>query len=138
MTDAEVLGHLSQLVTEIAKRGKLQMQADKRNALLRTTVIPSERVAQLLTDVTELMGPAVKPAGTTAMFKNWFDPFFKAVGGAEKQQSLFRRELTDRLSLYIAFWPWASDPARTSVRIGIACWDDTRRQALELLINPPV
>lgn len=137
-TDAEVLGQLSLLVTELARRGSLQMQADKRNALLRTTVVPSDRVPQLLATAAELMGPPVKPAGASSMWRNWFDPFFKAVGGAEKPQSLFRRELADQLALYVAFWPWASDPGRTSLRIGLACWNIPRRQALELLINPPV
>lgn len=133
-----MLGQFSRLVSALAKRGALQIRADTHNVLLRTTVVPSDRVPQLLPVVTELMGPAVKPAGTSAMWKNWFDPFFKAVGGSEKQQRLFRRDLADRLSLYVAFWPWASDPTRTSLRIGVACWDDARRQALERLINPPV
>ena len=134
MDDAEVLKQLAALIADMAQRGALQIQADRRDALVRTTVVPSTRVPQLLDMVTELMGPAVKPAGEGAFWKNWFDPFVKAVGGIQKDQSLFRKPLVGDLSLYCAFWPWASDATRTSLRIGICCGDD-RRKALEAILK---
>ena len=131
MTESEVLGQLSWLVNELAQRASVKLGLDQRSVLVRSTVVPSDRLATLIPIVTELMGPPVKPAGETARWKNWFDPFFKSVGGCEKQQSLWARPIEDRVTLYLAFWPWASEPTRTSVRAGIACWDEARRFKLE-------
>ena len=137
MDDSQVITELSTAVHELNKRASLQLASDARNKLLCTTVVPTEKVQSVLDAVTELMGPAVKPAGQSAWFKNWFDPFFKSVGGIQREQTLFRRELTAGLSLYCAFWPWASDPKRTSVRVGISCGDDARRKALTERISAP-
>jgi len=129
MEDSQVINELSTVVGELGKRASLKLTTDQRNALLCTTVVPSDRVASLLDVVAGLMGPAVKPAGKSAWLKNWFDPFYRSVGGIQREQTLFRRELAAGLSIYCAFWPWASDPKRTSIRVGVSC-DDARRKAL--------
>lgn len=136
MTEAEILGRLSWLVQELGTKANLKLAADKRNVLVQSTVIPSDRVPQLIPVVSELLGPAAKPAGETARWKNWFDPFFKAVGGCEKQQSLWSKPVDDKVALYLAFWPWASEPTRTSLRAGIACWDPAQLGRLEAFMKP--
>jgi hypothetical protein len=135
MDESQIVSALAKLVTDLATRGSLSLAADRRNALLRVTVVPTDKVASLVGLVTELMGPAVKPAGETAWWKNWFDPFYRAVGGIQREQTLFQQQLEGEVSLYCAFWPWASEPKRTSMRVGIACADESRRKALEKLLG---
>lgn len=134
MDESQIIGALGKLVTDLATRGSLSLAADQRNVLLRVTVVPTDKVSTLVGLVTELMGPAVKPAGQTAWWKNWFDPFYRSVGGIQREQTLFQKKIGDGVSLYCAFWPWASEPKRTSLRVGISCPDESRRKALEKLL----
>src|SRR2546423_270076 len=136
MEDSQVINELSVVVAELVKRASLEMQPDRRNVLMRTTVVPTDKVPRVLDVVAELLGPAVKPAGKSAWWKNWVDPFYRSVGGIQREQTLFRRELCAGLSLYCAFWPWASDPKRVSIRVGISCGDEARRKALEERLTP--
>lgn len=135
MTEAEILGRLSWLVSELGAKADLKLNADKRNVLVQSTVIPSDRVPKLIPVVTELMGAPIKPAGESAIWKNWVDPFFKAVGGCERQQSLWSKPIEAKSALYLAFWPWASEPTRTSLRAGIACWDSAQLARLEAYVK---
>jgi hypothetical protein len=131
MDDDQALGALSQLVNDLRTRGPLDLRPDRRNPLVYTTVVGATRVGELGTLVAEMLGPAYKPAGESARWKNWFDPFVKSVGGIEAQQTLYRKELEGPFSLYCAFWPWASEPTRCSLRVGLSCLDTPRRVALE-------
>ena len=136
MDDSQVLAELGKVVGELRERGPLDLRRDKRDPLLHTTVVGTPRVADLTAIVANVLGQPYKPAGKGAFFMSWFDPFVKAVGGVERQQTLFRRDLVPGLSLYCAFWPWASEPGRTSIRIGLACLDAKRAKSLADLSAP--
>lgn len=131
MDDDQALGALSRLVNDLRSRGPLDLRPDRRNPLVYTTVVGAARVEELGRLVAELLGPPFKPAGESARWKNWFDPFVKSVGGIETQQTLYRKDLEGPFALYGAFWPWASEPTRCSLRVGLSCLDKPRRVALE-------
>lgn len=131
MDDDAALGELSRLVNDLRTRGGVDLRPDRRSPLIYSTVVGVERVDTLSKLVSELLGPPFKPAGEGAFFMNWFDPFVKSVGGIERAQTLYRRDLQAPFALYVAFWPWASEPTRCSLRAGLSCLDAPRRDALE-------
>lgn len=131
MDDDAALGELSRLVNDLRERGSMDLRPDRRSPLIYSTVIGTQRVDELQKLVFGLLGPPFKPAGESAWWKNWFDPFVKSVGGIERAQTLYRRDLEGPFALYVAFWPWASEPTRCSLRVGLTCLDVPRRAALE-------
>lgn len=131
MEDDEALAQFSRLVADLKAKGPLELKPDRQNPLLYTTVVGAQRIYELKVLVSSMLGQPYKPSGESAMWKNWFDPFVKSVGGIEKQQTLYRRGLDEPFALYAAFWPWASDNTRCSLRIGLSCTDSPRRVELE-------
>ncbi|MBI4863657.1 MAG: hypothetical protein HY815_25870 [Candidatus Riflebacteria bacterium] len=109
------------LIGALRERARLSMQLDPTNRLLHTGVVSSRGIEKVAEVVRGRMGPAYKPAGQWALWKNWFDEFVKAVGGIRSEQTLFRLDLNPDVTLFCAFWPWASDPDRVSVRVGLQC-----------------
>jgi hypothetical protein len=99
--------------------------------LLFTGVAESVVIEHLTERVAEHFGPPYKAAHQGAFFMNLFDGFVKAVGGVNRDQTLFRKDFEDGVTLYCAFWPWGSNPVKTSVRLGLLCRSHTRRRDLE-------
>ena len=106
-------GHLKQFDIEINE--------DSRGPLLYTGVVRSEIIVQITPYVERHFGIPYKGSGKSAMMKNLFDPFNKALNGLRKEQTAYRMDISRGLILYCAFWPWGSNPDNTSVRIGLLC-----------------
>lgn len=92
--------------------------------LLYCGVANSDIISQLTPIVEEYFGKPYKPAGETAFFKNLLDPFIKTVGGIRTEQTLYKKDIDNGVVLYCAFWPWGSDPVRTSIRLGLICYSE--------------
>lgn len=84
-------------------------------------VANSDIVEALTPEVEKYFDEPYKKAGDSAFWGNLFDSFIKSVGGINKDQTLYRKQIDDGIFLYCAFWPWGSDPIRTSIRIGLMC-----------------
>lgn len=110
---------MRRLASEISSRLGLELRYNLE--LLYVTVLPSGTLSQLEALLMEHLGAAYKPRGRTAIFKNFFDRFVQGVGGIQRNQGLFRRDFGTDISLYAAIWPWASDPMKVSLRVGIYC-----------------
>ena len=103
---------------------------DSCGELLYTGVAQSNVIDQLSVKVAEYFGKPYKAKGEGAFWANWFDSFVKSVGGIENDQTLYRKDISETIIIYCAFWPWGSNPVKTSVRIGILCKDDEERSRL--------
>lgn len=95
--------------------------ADAGDPLLYSGVVGSDVIAEITPTVEKYFGRAFKPAGQGAFLKNIIDGFTKDIGGIRKEQTVFRKQVSASLNLYCAFWPWGSDPIKTTVRIGVLC-----------------
>lgn len=122
---------LLSVIRELRSKRRLELRPDDRDKLLYSCVITSANVPQVAEAVQNLMGVPFKPAGTSAVWKNWFDPFVRGIGGIRRNQSLYRKDLPEGSIVYCAFWPWASDPTRVSIRLGLQCPDEAVRARLE-------
>ena len=112
------------LIGKLEKEFGLKPNTDIDDPMLYCGVAQSNLIEQLTPLVEEYFGSAYKPAGETAFFKNLFDKFIKAVGGGRKEQTLFKKDIDEGVVLYCAFWPWGTQPVKTSVRIGLVCYSE--------------
>ena len=103
---------------------------DSCGELLYTGVAQSDVIDELSKEVAKFFGEPYKAKGDGAFWANWFDSFVKSVGGIENDQTLYRKEVSSTVTMYCAFWPWGSNPVKTSVRIGVLCNDDNERSRL--------
>lgn len=129
----EIRKHLK-IIDLIEDKFKIKANNDVDDPLLYCGVADSNIMSELAVEVEKVFGPAYKPAGEGAFFKNFFDKFVREVGGARKEQTLYRIAIDEMTCLYCAFWPWGSNPVKTSVRIGLVCYgaDERDNYAREL------
>lgn len=124
------------LIAELKERFAVEQNKGSCAPLLYTGVIRSEIIGEISPVVENYFGAPIKVAGQNAFLKNLYDDLAKAVGGMRKEQTFFRKDVSPGIILYCAFWPWGSDPARTSVRIGLLCSsDEVERQMSEALVG---
>jgi hypothetical protein len=112
------------LIDVIEKKYGIKPNNDVEEPLLYCGVANSDLIAKLSA---EFFGKPYKAAGKGAFFMNFFDRFVREVGGARKEQTLYRKEFGDQICMYCAFWPWGSQPVKTSVRIGLVCYGADER-----------
>ncbi|HOY67376.1 MAG TPA: hypothetical protein PLP29_10835 [Candidatus Ozemobacteraceae bacterium] len=120
-----------QLIDELKRQFSVRRHPDGCSKLLYTGVAESNLIDKLMPVVEKRFGPAYKPAGQSALLKNWFDGFVKGVGGIRRDQTLFRLDISPELSMFCAFWPWGSEPVKTSIRIGLLCADEDLEKKME-------
>ncbi|MDD2997540.1 MAG: hypothetical protein EOM80_10255 [Erysipelotrichia bacterium] len=115
------------LIDLIEGQYKIKPNHDVDDPLLYCGVADSNIISQLNVEVEKYFGKAYKPAGEGAFFKNFFDRFIREVGGARKEQTLFKKDISGQVCMYCAFWPWGSNPVKTSVRLGLLCYGADER-----------
>lgn len=109
------------LISLLEKEFEMKPNYDSNDPLLYCGIVKSDLISKLESHVEEYFGKPYKPAGQSAFFKSMFDPFVKDIGGIRFEQTLYKKDITPGVVLYCAFWPWATDPQKTSIRIGLLC-----------------
>ena len=115
---------------ELHKQFGVRRNVDCEGDLLYGGVAETDLIAKITPLVENYFGKPYKAAGEGAFFKNLFDGFVKQVGGIRKDQTLYRLDLSDTAKLYCAFWPWGSNPIKTTVRIGLFSTDEEEEARL--------
>lgn len=115
------------VIEVLEKKFNLKPNNDVDEPLLYCGVAKTDIVKEIEKEVSKYFGEPYKPAGESAFFKNFFDRFIKHVGGARKDQTLFRKDIDEHACMYCAFWPWGTKPVKTSVRIGLVCYGADER-----------
>ncbi|GAB4272686.1 MAG: hypothetical protein Kow0029_11610 [Candidatus Rifleibacteriota bacterium] len=116
------------VIDVIEAKFKIKPNPDVDDPLLYCGVANSNIIEELSEEIEKYFGKPYKPAGEGAFFKNFFDRFVREVGGLRKEQTLYRKKIDDTTSVYCAFWPWGTNPVKTSVRIGLACFGADERE----------
>lgn len=124
-----------QLIEELKRQFSVRRHPDGCGTLLYTGVAESNVIEKLTPVVEKRFGAAYKPAGQSAILKNWFDGFVKGVGGIRRDQTLFRLDVTPEMMMFCAFWPWGSEPVKTSIRIGLICSDEDLEKKMEAALQ---
>lgn len=98
--------------------------SDSGDPLLYTGVAGSDIIKLISPTVEKYFGQPYKPAGKSSLLKNMTDSFSKAIGGMRKEQTVYRKSVSASVHLYCAFWPWGSNPVKTTVRVGLVSSSD--------------
>lgn len=111
------------IIKEIEEKYQIKKNLDVVECLMYCGVAHSNIIETLSVDVQEYFSTPYKSAGKGCFFANYFDKFLRAVGGIRKEQTLYRLPVSETTFLYCAFWPWGSNPTKTSIRIGLICYN---------------
>ncbi len=65
------------------------------------------------------LGPPAKDFGQPVAFAKDLQRIVNDLGGIRGDQCLFLKSLEGRQTVYAALWPWASDPRRITLKIGL-------------------
>ncbi|MBN1292033.1 MAG: hypothetical protein JXB48_09370 [Candidatus Latescibacteria bacterium] len=117
-THVNTIKQTVQLIQEVKSNFDIEI-TDSRDPQVFAGVVYSDILEKITPLVEKYFGPASKPAGKSAFITNLTDRFAKAIGGIRKEQTVFRKNVSSTLDLYCAFWPWGSNPVKTTVRIGV-------------------
>lgn len=118
------------LIPVLRKKYSLKTNSDASGDLLYCGIANSDIIKEITLDVEEFFGKPYKPAGKSMFFKNFFDLFLKQIGGIKSEQTLFKKQINEQMFMYCAFWPWGSNPVKTSVRVGLVCFGADERNFL--------
>ncbi|MBF0409970.1 MAG: hypothetical protein HQM10_21685 [Candidatus Riflebacteria bacterium] len=113
----------------------VKRNTDEDDPILFVGVAETNMIEQLRPVVEEYFGPPYKPAGTGSFWMNLFDSFVKSVGKIRKDQTLFKKDISPNIRLFCAFWPWGSEPVKTSIRIGIMFDSEAEEEELKKKIQ---
>lgn len=75
-----------------------------------------EHCCQLLSGT---FGPAAKEFGKTVRFTKSCQAVVDHLGGIRPDQCLFLKEEPNQPIAFAALWPWASNPDRTTLKVGV-------------------
>jgi len=69
--------------------------------------------------LTEALGPPAKEFGKAATFEPDMQRVVEQLGGIRTDQCLFLKPAGAQRVAYAALWPWASDPTRVTLKVGV-------------------
>ena len=75
-----------------------------------------ERCHKLLSGT---FGPAAKEFGKTVRFAKPAQAVVEHLGGIRPDQCLFLKEEPNQPTAFAALWPWASNPERITLKVGV-------------------
>ncbi|MDP3703274.1 MAG: hypothetical protein Q8R78_02675 [Candidatus Omnitrophota bacterium] len=64
-------------------------------------------------------GPAAKEFGKVVKFAGQHQIMVKQIGGVQPDQCLFIKDESNRPIAFAALWPWASNPQRVTLKVGV-------------------
>jgi hypothetical protein len=111
------------IIKEIEEKYQIKKNLDVVEDLMYCGVAHSNIIETLSVDVQQYFSTPYKAAGKGCFWGNYFDRFLRAVGGMRWEQTLYILEISETTFLYCAFWPWGSNPTKTSIRIGLICFN---------------
>ena len=107
------------LVDEIKTALELEVRVssgthDYFEAVVMTKDLPK------LTDILEKgLGQPLKPSGRDVRFTKEMQKIVDLIGGLRREQSFYAKNEREAEYLYAALWPWQSNPARITLKVGI-------------------
>ena len=82
-------------------------------------VLSRQDLARCAALLSEALGPAAKDFGQSPKLEPRVQRAIDARGGIRREQCLYVKPIASGQAVYAALWPWASDPTRITLKVGI-------------------
>ncbi len=82
-------------------------------------VFMSKDTVKMASVLKENIGDPVKPAGKDVRFDKKMQKIVDLIGGLRREQSFYVEDEGADKYMYVALWPWQSNPSKTTLKIGI-------------------
>ena len=107
------------LVEEINKTLKMEIRLTSKGGKYLEAVITLQDLDVLNSLLREHLGPATKVSGKEVYFPTKIQELVDSLGGLRIEQSFFYKQDGAQV-IYVAIWPWQSDPNRITLKSGVS------------------
>ena len=83
-------------------------------------VLAREELQRCCALLSERLAPPIKDFGKAAAFEPPVQKVVASLGGIRLEQCLFLKQGEEGHAVYAALWPWASDPLRITLKVGVS------------------
>ena len=105
------------LIDDIKESLKLEVRISSDAHEYFEAVFQTEDLNVLLGLVKDAVGEPLKPPGKEVKFPKHIQKLVDLIGGIRRAQSFYLKEANGKY-VYVALWPWQSDPSRITLKIG--------------------
>ena len=82
-------------------------------------VLPRQDLDACCALLQQYLGPAIKNFGESAQLESVLAQAVETLGGIRPEQCLFVERHAAQRAAYAALWPWASDAAKITLKVGV-------------------
>jgi len=82
-------------------------------------VFMSKDMVKMASILKENIGDPLKPAGKDVKFDRKIQKIVDLIGGLRREQLFYVKDEGADKYMYVALWPWQSNPSKTTLKIGI-------------------
>ena len=106
------------LADEIKKAVELEVRPSETGDNYFEAVLQSKDLNALLSILGQHVGDSLKSPGKRVKFPKNVNKLVDSIGGLRPDQSFYFKQETNGEYIYVALWPWQSDPSKTTLKIG--------------------
>jgi hypothetical protein len=107
------------LIEEMKEKVTMEIRPNSRGAEYLEAVIKRDDLEALTAILTKHLGGPAKAPGKEGVLPKKIQPIVQALGSLRIEQSFYYKEEKDEI-IYVALWPWGSDPERITLKAGVA------------------
>ncbi len=115
---------MMELAKQIQEMIELQVRPSEDTERYFEAVMQTKDLDMLRMMLRKVIGEPLKPAGKVTRFTKEIKPLIDDIGGLRPEQSFYLKEESGDRYLYVALWPWQSDPSRITLKIGRGSFAD--------------
>jgi len=106
-----------ELIEQIKRSFEVEIREDSQEDEYFEAVFKSDNMDALAGVLANYLGEPQKTAGEVPRFSFRLRRLIKIIGGIRQEQTFYIKEDKDNF-IFAAIWPWQSDTARSTLKIG--------------------
>jgi len=107
------------LITSLKSAVPMEIRTAPDSGTYLEGVLTRKNLAQCVTLLQDAFGAPAKDFDQSARFERTMAPLIEAIGGVRTDQCVFVDAHGNPYMAYAALWPWASDPERITLKVGL-------------------
>ena len=110
---------VQRLIPELTRAVPMKVRTARASGNYLEAIVLRKDVEGCLAALRQALGPPVKDFDNAATLEPKLQRALDEVGGIRIDQCLFLKSDEPPHTVYAALWPWASDPERITLRVGV-------------------